>query len=523
MKKILGYLTLAALLAVGCDEEAMNQKDPGENVPVNMVVSVSGMTRAGQESLPEGGRLGLYAFRHKANQQDAFMGVRHFDNLPLTVVGGQAQADSPVYFPKYDDKTDFYMYYPYGDESIESSSTLKFTVFHTDQSNEENYSLSDKMLGVTLGVEKSPSPVHFRMKRLMSKVSFRLKAGNGYGNFDDLLLGKVVLRNIRNTAVFDFTSGELTEPNTPDDIIPHGTFRKSADGEMAEGIDALIIPQKMHKGSVMFVVSIGDRKFNGVLENDITFEAGKQYTFTMTVNRIINGDAVAVVPEITDWTQGLVADGGVVEVDPDADANYVMDIDGNEYRIITLGAQRWMGENLKVTRFRDGTPIKHIIEQSEWDATEIGEVPGYCYYDNNPDNGKKYGALYNWYAVVPGKICPEGWHVPTVDDFKKLILFLGEDPGVKLKSKEGWQDIDYVTKPEYQGTDEYGFNALPGGNRKYQEGFRRIGMYGEWWTSNLEEQYSTSAHMFYVYAMYKDVRTLYHLKETGHAIRCIKD
>ena len=100
---------------------------------------------------------------------------------------------------------------------------------------------------------------------------------------------------------------------------------------------------------------------------------------------------------------------------------------------------------------------------------------------------------------------------------------MGENPGTKIKSKEGWQDVEYETKPEYQGTDEFGFNALPGGNRKYQEGFMRIGMYGEWWTSEVQDTYTTSAYMFYVYAKYADIRTLYHLKETGHAVRCIKD
>ena len=522
MKKIFGYLILAALLA-SCEGEAINQKGQNEDIPINMVVSVDTKTRADDACLSDGDKIGLYAFRHKNNQEEAFMGVRHMENLPLVIYGGKAQADMPIYFPKYDDKTDFYMYYPYGEDVIESSSTVATSIFYKDQSSDENYSLSDKMLGVTLNVEKSPSPVHFQMKRLMSRISFRLKPGKGFGDFNEILSAEVLLKNVKNSGGIDFVKGLIANPFAPDDIVPHGSFKRNYTANVAEGVDALIIPQKAYKGSVLFVVSVGDRKFNGVMDKEIEFQPGKQYTFTMTVNRVINGDEIAIAPEITEWNEGIVADGGVVEVDPGNDANYVTDIDGNEYRILTLGAQRWMGENLKVTRFNDGTPIKNIVDQTEWDSTEQGEVAGYCYYDNDPENGKKYGALYNWYSVMPGKLCPEGWHVPTVNDFKNLILYLGEKPGTKIKAKEGWQDVDYVTKPEYQGTDEFGFNALPGGNRKYQEGFMRIGMYGEWWTSEVQESYTTTAYLFYVYARYTDIRTLYHLKETGHAVRCIKD
>lgn len=523
MKNISAYFAVAALLVAGCAENPVSEIGAGDEMPVRIVVSVDGLTRAGGDSFMDGDKLGLYAFRHKDDPEEAFKGVRQMDNLLLTVSGGQAQGESPIYFPKYDDNTDFYMYYPYENVVIEPSSTYQFSYVYSDQSTDENYRLSDKMLGVSLNVEKSPAPVHFRMKRLMSKVSFRLKPGTGYGSCSEILSAQVLLKNIKNTAAIGCISGSMTDPYTPDDIIPHGTFSENYSESVAEGVEAVIIPQKIETGSVMFVVSIGDRKFNGVLENDVTFEAGKHYTFTMTVNRVINGDAVTVQPEITDWTEGLVADGGVIEVDPDDDANFVTDIDGNEYRIVRLGTQKWMGENLRVTRFNDGTPIKNITDQTEWDNSEQGEVAGYCYYDNDPANAAKYGALYNWYAVAPGNICPEGWHVPDVDDFKTLISFLGENAGTKIKSVDGWYDVDGETKPEYQGTDEYGFSAIPCGNRRYQEGYQRKDMYGEWWTSDLHEQYTTSAYIYFVYAKYNDIRSLYHLKETGHAIRCVKD
>ena len=104
--------------------------------------------------------------------------------------------------------------------------------------------------------------------------------------------------------------------------------------------------------------------------------------------------------------------------------NNAIDIDGNEYNVIKIGDLYWTVENLKTTKFNDGTDIKLITDNEEWDDGWENNMPAYCYYDNDLDNKNKYGALYNFHVVNTGKLAPEGWRVPTDDDWTNLEDYL---------------------------------------------------------------------------------------------------
>ena len=112
---------------------------------------------------------------------------------------------------------------------------------------------------------------------------------------------------------------------------------------------------------------------------------------------------------------------------------------------VTIGKQVWMSENLNVDKFRNGDPIPEAKTDEEWEkAGENGE-PAWCYYNNNPDNGDRYGKLYNWFAVNdPRGLAPEGWKIPSDEDWTRLTDFLGGESvaGQKMKSTEFWADID---------------------------------------------------------------------------------
>lgn len=520
-KKILW--SIACLAAISCSNEGSEtpRSGSGAEVAVNLTYSIDTKTKATSNLFDENDRIGMYAFRHKADPEDAFMGVRQFENRPFTVTDGRLVAEAPTYFPKYSDATDFYVYYPFTDAIIESSSIYLSLITYEDQRDEKQFKLSDKMIAQALNVEKSPVPIHFTFKRMMSKLTFRLKPGTGYGSLADIEPAEILLKNILNSGALNCITMTIDGVSTPKDILPYGVFEAEPQAGCVSGVEAIIPPQTATKGTTLFYVLLGDKKYKGVLSEKVSFESGQNYIFTMTINRAETGDEVLIAPEVIDWTTGTITDGGVVEVNPDDDANVITDYDGNEYRVVQIGTQKWLGENLNTSHLNDGTPIAHLADQKAWDDTEFSEQPAWCYYDNDPANGKKYGALYNWYAAAQEKICPKGWHVATVDDWKVLIDFLGENPGSKIKYSGVWYDTNNNTSPEYQGTDEYGFTALPVGNRRYQDGFERAGMYGEWWTPN--EMHASSAYLYYVYAKYKDIRSIYHLKEQGHAIRCIKN
>ena len=155
----------------------------------------------------------------------------------------------------------------------------------------------------------------------------------------------------------------------------------------------------------------------------------------------------------------------------------VSDADGNQYNTVTIGEQIWMASNLKTTRYNDGTGIPLVTINSEWTSHR---TPAYCWYDNEEATYKNvYGALYNWYAVNTGKLCPSGWHVPNIEEWRTLISYLGGKSVAGGKLKE--TGTVHWASPNAGATNETGFTALPGG---YRDGLCwSMGIVAEFWSS----------------------------------------
>jgi uncharacterized protein (TIGR02145 family) len=144
---------------------------------------------------------------------------------------------------------------------------------------------------------------------------------------------------------------------------------------------------------------------------------------------------------------------------------------------VVIGTQDWMVRNLDVTTYRNGDSIPQVTNQAQWDATNTG---AWCYYNNDPANGPKYGKLYNWYAVKdPRGLAPAGWHIPSDEEVTMLRNYLGgiNVAGGPMKDTS----VVYWNSPNIGANNASGFTALPGGLRYYQ--FYGIGTTGEWWTS----------------------------------------
>ena len=163
----------------------------------------------------------------------------------------------------------------------------------------------------------------------------------------------------------------------------------------------------------------------------------------------------------------------IVEEDP------ITDVDGNVYKTVNIGNQRWMTDNLNVSHFRNGDPIPQALTNAEWILAGEEGKPAWCYYDSDPNNALSYGKLYNWYAVEdPRGLEPEGWRVPSAREWADLIDYLeGYDTaGKKLKSINGW-DLDG------NGDNSSKFDGLPGGGRLVNGEFASLGSAGIWWAS----------------------------------------
>lgn len=194
------------------------------------------------------------------------------------------------------------------------------------------------------------------------------------------------------------------------------------------------------------------------------------------------------------------------------------DIDGNVYNTVTIGSQTWMAENLKVINYNDGSPIP-LVTNTGWTDPK----PAYCWYNNDEATYKDtYGALYNWYTVNTGKLCPTGWHVPSNDEWSELINYLGgsSEAGGKLKES----GTNHWNLPNTGATNESGFTALPGCYRGYLGGFGNIfydiGDIGVWWSST-DNKFGT--YSFDVQNNSKGVFKDDKEKVSGFSIRCLKD
>jgi uncharacterized protein (TIGR02145 family) len=161
---------------------------------------------------------------------------------------------------------------------------------------------------------------------------------------------------------------------------------------------------------------------------------------------------------------------------PDLTYGTVTDIDGNVYKTIQIGEQTWMAENLKTTRYQNGDPLDHITDPNKWGNYTI-QTGAYIYYDNDEQNKDIHGAHYTWYAAADERyVAPVGWHVPTVEDWQKLINYL--DPGNR---RDYGHNLRETTTAHWYGarqmnraaTNSTGFTAIPSG--------KVVGVSGSFW------------------------------------------
>ena len=212
----------------------------------------------------------------------------------------------------------------------------------------------------------------------------------------------------------------------------------------------------------------------------------------------------------------------------------VTDIDKNSYKTLKYGTQTWMVENLKVTHYQNGDVIPMISNDKTWESLNSG---AYCFYENDPKNGEKFGNLYNFYAVVdPRNIAPKGWHVATDEDWTKLKKFLisnaynadGTTVGNNIcKSMAGNSDWILSTIPDVPGynlptNNKSKFNALPGSFRSTGGVFAYpIGSSANFWSaSENNEKYAWNRYLS---------NDLSHIsrdagrKSYGLSVRCVKN
>ena len=206
----------------------------------------------------------------------------------------------------------------------------------------------------------------------------------------------------------------------------------------------------------------------------------------------------------------------------------VTDYDGYVYPTITIGTQCWMSRDLKVTHYPNGDTIPNVTDYTAWGNLGSNNVDdAYCFYNN--DNTTDYGALYTYAAAIGDDwerdntegqgVCPDGWHLPTNEDWTTLLDYLEGETIAGGKMKE--IGTTHWLHPNTGATNSSGFTALPSGNRNYfSAGFDYLGYQGFWWSAT---QYNNNAYFCSVKQDNEEVNYSYGIKSYGFSIRCVKD
>ena len=193
--------------------------------------------------------------------------------------------------------------------------------------------------------------------------------------------------------------------------------------------------------------------------------------------------------------------------------------------------QEWMSQNLDVDKFRNGDKIPEVKTNEDWIKAGEEKKPAWCYYNNDLSYGRKYGKLYNWYAVTDARgLAPVGWHIPNKDEWAGLIenrieyqtvkndldkiVELRLVAGKKIKSKTGWMENG-------NGTNEFDFYGLPGGQRWVDGSFKDVGYEGCWWSSSVLD--NELAWCISVLHDFDGINTYPWGKFVGFSVRCVKD
>ncbi len=202
----------------------------------------------------------------------------------------------------------------------------------------------------------------------------------------------------------------------------------------------------------------------------------------------------------------------------------ITDLEGNVYQTVLIGDQRWMAENLRVTKYANGDEIPHLTNISDWANTDGG---AYCFYENKTDFIGVYGNLYNWYTVEDDRgVCPAGWHVPSDEDWIKLEMYLGmsAEESQRMTAWRGTDEGDKIKSESFGGNNSSGFTALGTGYRDPAGVFKGMGTDNDYWTSTpYDNEGNTEGVLHGFLNSRSDAVRNFHVPGYGFCIRCVDD
>jgi uncharacterized protein (TIGR02145 family) len=331
-------------------------------------------------------------------------------------------------------------------------------------------------------------------------------------------------------STLNFTTGQINPPGVSTNVAGSITETSAVvGGEVSDGGGGSVSDRGIYYGTSSDPGSSGTKLSRG----------SGLGSFTATLTGLTPGTRYYYVAYATN--EAGTSLGSTLYFETVASSTSVTDIDGNVYQIVTIGDQTWMQENLRTTRYADGSTIPNVTGASTWGGLS-SSAKAYCYYDNNSANANDYGALYTWAAAMNGAssttaspsgiqgVCPSGWHMPSDEEWKELEMYLGMSrsdadntsfrgttEGGKLKETgySRWQS------PNTGATNSSGFTAPGSGYRLDDGDFGYIHYVATFWTAS-----QSSSSDAYNRTLHYDGSQVYRngfAKHRGFSVRCVKN
>lgn len=314
----------------------------------------------------------------------------------------------------------------------------------------------------------------------------------------------------------------------------NGRLLTCQEKSVAAGANAIILPQ-MGAGLHIHQILINNEEYSfrsvgrEPAKSVVASGSSQKAKAAVRINDVIN---VAKAGWLTYRDSVRNSDTSGMKIYLIPSAGTLTDVDGNAYQTVRLGNQVWTVENLKTTRYNDGSAIAYLPVDNEWYTSTTG---AYSYYNNDMANNAKYGALYNWNAIGPGKLAPAGWHVPNDSEWTILGDYLiangynynqsstVDSTAKSLAAKTNWQPSDYNGVPgnNISANNATGFSVVPGGLRNGVGTFNSEGYDCFFWTSTylgLETSWNRSVH-----SHHPDLSRYTSSSKSGFYIRLVKD
>lgn len=415
----------------------------------------------------------LYVVAKAEASAEAVSGDRLVDGTVVTVEDGTVNVAADPELTCYD----FYCIFPEGTSSVPSGAESFAFSLPSDQ---DKNAPQELLFGKAVNYAKGEGTPEVVLGKQLARVSLVVETEEEFGKAPS-----AVMKNLSLDGQFNMVSAAFAPGKAAGSITPAGDF---AFGSGAySGVGAVVVPQTVAAGTEVAVITCDGTGYNVQAPEEMVIEAGRDYELKVVVEPE-SSTVLDVTVSVSDWT-----DESLSFVDDEVTApqgDVVVDIDGNEYPIVKIGDQYWMGSNFRATRLNDGTPIRKIETLDNWPVEDDAAYTAYEYDFAN----QRMGYIYNRYSVDTGKLCPEGWHLPSEVDWDRLAAFMGGTPDDAhcfadvtegLKSTDGWS-----SNP---GTNSTGFDGYPGGylycsreyegdNVTFRSGFYYKEVYASWWS-----------------------------------------